>query len=61
MIRSESWFRRQDMHALRCIAEADRAHTPEELASAEAALAIAPNHPQQPLRLQPAFDAKRAA
>jgi len=37
--RSAAWYARQLAHALACIAEADRQHTPEELASALAALA----------------------
>jgi len=49
MNRSAAWFDRQLAHARACLAEADRQHTSEEVASAEAALAIAPNAPQHPL------------
>jgi hypothetical protein len=46
---SIAWFDRQLAHARACIALADKIHTPEELAAARAALAIAPDAPQQTL------------
>jgi hypothetical protein len=46
MHRSPAWFDRQLAHARACIAEADKHHTPEEIAAAEAALAIPPSFPQ---------------
>lgn len=51
MHRPPAWFDRQLAHARACIAEADKHHTPEEIAAAEAALAIPPSHPQEPLPL----------
>jgi hypothetical protein len=50
-IRPASWFDRQLAYARACLAEADRRHTPEEIAAAEAALAILPVTPQAPLPL----------
>lgn len=45
----DAWFDRQLAHARECLALADKIHTPEELAAARAALAIAPGQPQQTL------------
>lgn len=45
----DAWFERQAAHARECIAVADKRHTPEELAAARAALAIAPDEPQHAL------------
>lgn len=47
--RTDEWYRRQLAHALACIAEADKQHTPEEIAAAEAALAVDPRSPQDNL------------
>jgi len=51
MIRTAAWFDRQLEHAREAIAEADKRHTPEELAAAEAALADLPGAPQRSLEL----------
>jgi hypothetical protein len=37
-----AWHDRQLAHVRACLAEADRAHTPEEIAAAHAALAVRP-------------------
>jgi len=47
--RTEDWYARQLAHAQACIAEADKEHTPEELAAARAALAVDPRSPQDTL------------
>ena len=47
--RSAAWHDRQLAHAQACIAEADKQHTPEEIAAAEAALAVDPRCPQETL------------
>ncbi len=52
-IHSDAWFDRQAAHARACLAIADKIHTPEELAAARAALAIAPDEPQMALPLRP--------
>ncbi|MGA0588846.1 hypothetical protein ACO2Q2_17235 [Dyella sp. KRB-257] len=49
--RSEAWFARQESLCARALAEAERTHTPEEVAAAEAALAASSQHPQEPLPL----------
>lgn len=46
MIRSPQWFARQLAHAQDAMREADKVHTPEELAAAAAALAVDPYAPQ---------------
>lgn len=53
MRHSTVWFDRQLAHALACLAEADKHHTPEEIAAAEAALAIPPRpiQPELPLSI----------
>jgi hypothetical protein len=51
---SDAWFERQAAHAREILAEADCIHTPEEIAAARAALAIAPEEPQPELDLTPA-------
>ncbi|UGB46972.1 hypothetical protein LQ772_06685 [Frateuria edaphi] len=52
MKRSDAWFDRQLAHVRACLAEADRRHTPEEIAAHEAALAVLSTHPQAPLPLK---------
>ena len=47
--RPEAWYQRQLAHALECMAEADKRHTPEEIAAARAALAFDPVSPQNHL------------
>jgi len=49
-IRSDAWFARQRAHALEALQEAQREHSPEEIASAMAALAEPPGCPQAALR-----------
>lgn len=49
--RSEAWFARQQAHCARALAEAEKHHTPEEIAAAEAALEASQAHPQEPLPL----------
>jgi hypothetical protein len=49
--RTDAWFDRQLAHAQECLAVVDKVHTSEELAAARAALAIAPDEPQQTLPL----------
>ncbi|MGA0588825.1 hypothetical protein ACO2Q2_17125 [Dyella sp. KRB-257] len=44
--RSDAWFARQEELCFRALAEADRTHTPEEIAAAHAALAVSPDAPQ---------------
>jgi len=53
MKHSDAWFDRQLAHARACIAEADKRHTTEEIAAAEAALAILPKpiQPELPLSI----------
>ena len=51
MNHSDAWYARQLAHALACIAEADKQHTPEEIVAAEAALAVDPVSPQNDLDL----------
>jgi len=46
---TEAWFERRNAQAREWLALASKIHTPEELAAARAALAIAPGEPQQPL------------
>lgn len=48
----DAWFDRQLAHVRACLAEADRQHTPEEIAAAHAALALSPTTPQAPLPLK---------
>ena len=50
--RTDEWYARQLAHALECMAEADKQHTPEEIAAAEAALAVDPRCPQDHLDLR---------
>lgn len=50
-LRTEAWFERQLSYARACLEEADRTHTPEELAAAHAALATLPGERQRPLSL----------
>lgn len=47
--RSDAWFATQEAHCARALAEADRIHTPEEIAAAHAALAVSPETHQEPL------------
>lgn len=49
--RTIAWFDRQLAHARECIAQADKIHTPEELAAARSALSMAPADPQPSLPL----------
>jgi len=58
---TDAWFERQAAHARECLAMADKRHTPEELAAARAALAIAPGEPQPELDLSPARQERRTA
>lgn len=51
--RSDAWFARQAELCARALAEADRTHTPEEIAAAHAALAFSPAVPQQTLFAPP--------
>lgn len=51
MNRSASWFDRQLAHARQALVEAERQHTPEEVAAAMAALAVGPGEPQAALTL----------
>lgn len=51
MDHSDAWYARQLAHAKACLAEAGKQHTPEEIAAAEAALAIDPATPQPELDL----------
>lgn len=44
---SDAWYARQLKHAQECLAEASKVHTPEELATARAALAVDPVCPQR--------------
>lgn len=46
---SDAWYARQLKHAQECLAEASKVHTPEELATARAALEIDPVCPQKTL------------
>lgn len=46
---TEAWFERRNAQAREWLAMASKIHTPEELAAARAALAIAPGEPQQHL------------
>lgn len=55
--RSDAWFARQQAHCARALAEADKHHTPEEIAAAEAAL-VAPG--KQECRTMPNEEAIRA-
>lgn len=50
---SDAWFARQQALCARALAEADRTHTPEEIAAAHAALAVTPRTPQHPLFAPP--------
>lgn len=43
---SDAWFSAQAVHARAALAEADKHHTPEEIAAAHAALAVSPDAPQ---------------
>lgn len=47
--RSDAWFARQQALCARALAEADRIHTPEEIAAAQAALAVSQRAAQAPL------------
>ena len=49
----DAWFDRQLAHVRACLAEADRRHTPQELAEAAASLAVSPLAPQQTLFAPP--------
>jgi hypothetical protein len=49
MNHSAAWHDRQLVHVRACLAEADRVHTPEEIAAAHAALAVRPSDVQSPL------------
>lgn len=49
MKRSDAWFARQAELCARALAEADREHTPDEIAAAEAALAVTRGTPQSTL------------
>lgn len=60
-IRTLEWFARQLAHAQAAIREADKVHTPEELAAAEAALAIDPRAPQGSLPLPTSAQPKQVA
>jgi hypothetical protein len=46
---TEAWFARRNAQAREWLALASKVHTPEELAAARAALAIAPGEPQHTL------------
>lgn len=48
---SDAWFSAQASRARAAMAEADKHHTPEEIAVAIAALAVSPDTPQEPLPL----------
>ena len=50
-VRDDAWYGRQLKHAQECLAQCDKVHTPEELASARAALAVDPREPQPQLPL----------
>lgn len=50
--RTAAWHDRQLRNAKECIAEADKRHTPEEIAVAQAALDVDPEAPQSELKLQ---------
>jgi hypothetical protein len=58
---SAAWFERQAAHAREILAEADRIHTPEEIAAARAALAMAPSDPQPELDLTTARQERQAS
>lgn len=51
-VRDEAWFQRQLAHAQECLAEADKVHTPEELAAARAALDVPADCAQPDLSLR---------
>lgn len=50
--RTEDWYARRLAQAHAWLAEADKKHTPEELAAARAALAVDPVSPQPELGLR---------
>jgi hypothetical protein len=50
--RTAAWHDQQLRNAKECIAQADKRHTPEEIAAAQAALAVDPQAPQSELKLQ---------
>lgn len=50
--RTAAWHDRQLRNAKECIAEADKRHTPEEIAVAQAELNVDPEAPQSELKLQ---------
>jgi hypothetical protein len=50
--RTIAWFDRQLAHARECLAQADKIHTPEELAAARAALNLPPIEIQPELELR---------
>lgn len=47
--RSAAWYARQERECLKAIVEAGKAHTEQEVADAEAALAVDPQERQQSL------------
>lgn len=49
MKHDEDWFKRQERECLKAIREAERKHTAQEVADAEAALAVDPQERQQSL------------
>lgn len=49
MKHDEAWFARQERECLKAIREAERRHTEQEVADAEAALAVDPQERQQSL------------
>jgi len=50
--RTEAWYARRLAQAQAWLAECDKKHTPEEIAAAEAALAVDPRCPQDHLDLR---------
>ena len=50
--RTEAWYARRLAQAQAWLAEADKQHTPEEIAAAEAALAVDPVSPHPELELR---------
>lgn len=49
MKHDEDWYARQERECLKAIREAERRHTEQEVADAEAALAVDPQERQQSL------------
>ena len=50
--RTDDWYARRLAQSKAWLAEADKQHTPEEIAAAEAALAVDPVSPQPELELR---------